>query len=386
MRPRKVASPITFLGYRAKIKYEPKGAVLIISPWNYPFQLALAPLISALAAGNCVILKPSEVTPHTSALLKKLIENLFDPSEAAVVEGDASIAQKLLQLPFDHIFFTGSPRVGKIVMEAAARHLTSVTLELGGKSPAYIAPDANPKETAAKIVWGKFLNAGQTCVAPDYLLVHPETESDLIQHLIRAIEKFYGKTAEDIRMQGNYAGIVNDAHFNRLKNLFDDAVKSGAHVAHGGWFDHTARFISPTILSDVTPDNPIMSQEIFGPILPVLRCSSSDEALEIIRRFPEPLDFYYFGKTNKRFDRLVDSTRTGAVCANDAVIQFSHCNLPFGGIKNSGMGNSHGFFGFRAFSHERAILKSPRNTTIRLLYPPYTERVKKLIKLTLKFF
>ena len=372
MRPRRVATPLALLGSRSRIVHEAKGVVLILSPWNFPVNLTLAPFVSAIAAGNCVVMKPSEMTPHTSALMKRIIGELFDESEAAVVEGDAGIAEALLRKKWDHIFFTGSPAVGRVVMKAAAEHLTPVTLELGGKSPVIVDRTANLDEAAKKIAWGKFLNCGQICIAPDYLLIDEAIEKPFVEKLRAAIAPETGL-------------IVNDRHAARVKHLFDDAVSGGAEVVAGGGFDQRA--IAPTLLANVDPESPVMQQEIFGPLLPMMTYRTLDDALRIIAAREKPLVLYLFSRSRKVIDDVLRRTTAGGTAINDTLVQFYQLNLPFGGVGESGVGKAHGQFGFEAFSNARGVFEQPtRFSAIQLLYPPYTNFKKKLIDLTLKYF
>ncbi len=371
MKPHRVAAPLTLLGSRSHIRYEAKGVVLIISPWNFPINLTLGPLVSAIAAGNCAMLKPSEMTPNAAACMKRILGDLFEESEVAVIEGDASVAGALLRKKFDHIFFTGSPAVGKIVMRAAAEHLTPVTLELGGKSPVIVDRTANLDEAAEKIAWGKFFNSGQICIAPDYVLVDESVRAEFL---------------EKIRGLANIESglLVNDRHAQRVRRLFDDAVEHGATVVAGGTFD--GRRIVPTIVADVPPDSALMREEIFGPILPVLSYRTLDEALRIIADRERPLVLYLFSRARQVVRSVLARTQAGGTVVNDTLIHFYQLNLPFGGVGSSGMGKAHGFFGFQAFSNARGILEQPtRFSSIQLLYPPYTRLKQKLIDLTVRY-
>ncbi len=384
MKPRKVSTPLALLGSAGKIMYEPKGVVLIISPWNYPINLTLGPLVSAIAAGNCAILKPSENTPHTTAFIKRLLAEIFTEDEVAVVEGDADAARALLELPFDHIFFTGSPAVGKLVMAAAAQHLTSVTLELGGKSPVLVDRDADLPGAARKIAWGKFLNAGQTCIAPDYVLAHADIHDGLVKELRLAVETFYGSDAAAWKKNPDFSRIVNASHHARLKAVLESA---GGKVVVGGEVDSSENYIAPTILTDITPDSTIMAQEIFGPILPILKVADMDEAVLFVNARPKPLALYIFSGSRKVAESLLSRTTSGGACINDTVLHFAHTGLPGGGIGNSGFGKAHGIFGFEAFSNARSVLRQrTRYSAIQWMYPPYTPRVRKLIDLTLSYF
>jgi aldehyde dehydrogenase (NAD+) len=372
MRPRRVATPLALLGSRSRIVYEPKGVVLIISPWNFPLNLTFGPLVSAVAAGNCVIIKPSEMTPHTSACMKGIVNELFDESEVAVIEGDASVAEELLRRKWDHIFFTGSPAVGRIVMKAAAEHLTPVTLELGGKSPVIVDRTANLDEAAKKIAWGKFLNSGQICIAPDYLLVDEAIRDSFVEKLRNAMTPDSGL-------------LVNDRHAARVKHLFDDAVAGGAKVVAGGQFDERA--VAPTLLANVDPQSALMQQEIFGPLLPMITYRTIDDALAVIAAREKPLVLYLFSRSRKVIRDVLRRTTAGGTAINDTLVHFYQLNLPFGGVGESGVGKAHGIFGFEAFSNARGVFEQPtRFSAIQLMYPPYTNFKKKLIELTLKYF
>lgn len=383
MRPRRVRPTLAALGTSARIRPEPRGVCLVIAPWNYPLNLALSPLVSALAAGNSVIVKPSELTPATSAAIAALVAEAFSPDLVAVVEGDAAVAQELLELPFDHIFFTGSPEVGKIVMAAAARTLASVTLELGGKSPAIVGPSADIARAARWIAWGKFANAGQTCIAPDHVLVHASVAERLKQALQAEIVRAYGADAAARKATADYARIVNDRHASRLAGLLADAVAKGARVLAGGAAD--GRFIEPTLIDAVTPAMDIDRQEIFGPVLPLMVFEDLDVAIERINAGPKPLALYVFDADRAFVDRVIEQTSSGGVGVNLAVIQFSHLNLPFGGVNNSGLGASHGVYGFRAFSHEKPILTN-RWSAIPGFFPPYEGRAGTFIRFMYRFF
>lgn len=384
MKPRKVPTPIGLVGSAGTIVHEPRGVVLIISPWNYPIYLTLGPLVSALAAGNCAVLKPSESTPHTNAFLRKLLAGLFPEEEVALVEGEADTAQALLALPFDHIFFTGSPAVGKAVMKAAAEHLASVTLELGGKSPVLVDADANLREAARKIAWGKGLNGGQTCVAPDYVLVHTQVQDAFMDELKGAFQAYYGATPEARRASPDLARIINDRHFTRLQALLSG---SSAQIVFGGETDEASRYVAPTILARVDPASSVMQEEIFGPLLPVLGVKDMDEAVAFVNARPKPLALYVFSRSRRNAEALVARTTAGGGCINDTVLHFAHTGLPTGGVNTSGFGKAHGRHGFEAFSNARGILRQPtRFSAIQLMYPPYTHFVRRMIDLTLKYF
>jgi len=385
MRPHRVPPTLAMLGTSAEIRYEPRGVTLIIVPWNYPFNLAFCPLVSAIAAGNTAIIKPSEMTPHCSALTRRLVEEIFDRSEVAVFEGDATVATALLEHPFDHVFFTGSPQVGRLVMAAAAKHLTSVTLELGGKSPAIVDATADLKKAARSITAGKFANSGQTCIAPDYLLVHAGVKDRLVAEIVRSIEHAYGAGPDSQRATPDYCRIVNEKHYERVRGLFDDAVSRGAKIVYGGTLARDDRFIGPTLVADVPPGSRIMEEEIFGPLLPIVTFTDIGDAIAFVNSKPKPLSLYVFSRSQPVIDRVLTETSAGDTCVNHTVIHFLHLNLPFGGVNNSGIGKSHGFFGFTAFSHERSVLRD-RWSIVHWMFPPYTGRVRKLIALTLKWF
>lgn len=387
MQPQSVPTPAPLFGTQSKVQYTPKGVVLIISPWNYPFNLTLRPLISALAAGNCVILKPSEYTPNSARLMRSMIDELFDEREVELFEGDKEVAQTLLDQPFDHIFFTGSPRVGKIVMRKAADHLASVTLELGGKSPAIVDETADVEAAAQRIAWGKFMNAGQTCIAPDYVLVHERVHDELVDHLRRNIRKFYGTTDTEQRMSTDYARLVNDDHFQEVQSLYTRAIEDGAHLAAGGHSDPEDRYMSPTLLTDVPLQTPAMEEEIFGPLLPIVSFRLLDEALDVVHNKPNPLALYLFTNSKATEETVLERTQTGGVCVNDVLIHFMNPNLPFGGAGHSGIGRSNGFFGFREFSHERAVLRRTTGSALmRQLFPPYDGLKKRLADWLVKYF
>ena len=386
MRRQPVTTPVSLFGTRSWVHYEPKGVVLIIGPWNYPFQLVIAPLVAAIAAGNCVICKPSELTEHTSALLVELLGAVFRDDEVAVVEGGPTETQRLLALPFDHFFFTGSTRVGRIVAEAAAKHLASTTLELGGKSPAVVDDSADLATAAKRIVWGKFVNGGQTCIAPDYVLVSERRQRELVRELEGAIARMYGASEDDRRSSPDLCRVINSRNFDRLKKMLDDSVSQGAHVEVGGGSDAGERYIAPTVLTNVRADAPVMAEEIFGPILPVLTYKQLDEVPAFITARDKPLALYVFGNDRHAIDMIIDNTSAGGTCINASLIHFANPNLPFGGIGASGSGNYHGFYGFRAFSHERAVLQQGRVDLGKNVYPPYGPKVSRMLEWMFKLF
>ncbi len=384
MKPQRLPTPMSLVGTKSHLRHEPKGNVLIIAPWNYPFVLTIRPLVSAIAAGNVAILKPSEMTSNTAGLIKRMISELFPPEEVAVFEGDANVSTALLTLPFNHIFFTGSPAVGRIVMTAAAKHLASVTLELGGKSPAIVDETADVKETAGKLAWGKYLNNGQTCIAPDYLLVHQSIRQPLLQAMRETLTAMYSPDGRPVEASDSYARIVNDKHFQRVRALVNDAVDKGATVALGGKMNADTNFIEPTILEDVTDDMRVMQDEIFGPVLPVLTYTNLDEALQIINRRDKPLALYIHSRNRQHTQYILDRTSAGDTVVNDTLLQFGNVELPFGGVNNSGLGKSNGFFSFQEFSNQRGVMQRDFGT-MKFIYPPYTDRVKRIVNLLVKY-
>lgn len=382
MKPKKVWPSRMMIGTFGYTQYEPKGRVLIISPWNYPVNLTLGPLVSAIAAGNTAIIKTSEMTPHASAIIRKIVQETFEENEVAVFEGDASVAQALLELPFDHIFFTGSPAVGKVVMTAAAKNLTSVTLELGGKSPTIIDESADLALAAKTSLWAKFTNNGQTCIAPDHIYVHAAVKDAFLKHCIDALDNIYGKDAQKVDSP-DLARIVNPRHVARLKGLLDDATARGAHVISGGQIDESKRYIAPTLLDSIPEDAEIMREEIFGPLLPIITFTELDQVIARINANPKPLALYVWSRNNENIKKVMQQTTSGGACINHSVVQFLHGNLPFGGVNNSGIGSGHGYHGFLAFSHERGVVRSWL-ILARMFYPPYTNLTRKLIALFIK--
>ncbi len=353
MSPREVGSSLS-PDARGYLMYEPKGVCLILGPWNYPFMLTMVPLISAIAAGNCAIVKLSDLTPKTSNIAAEIIREAFDEREVAIFEGEVDVATELLDQPFDHIFFTGSTNVGKIVMTAAAKNLSSVTLELGGKSPTIIDSNYDLMDAAKKIAVGKFANAGQTCVAPDYVFIKEEQQDEFASMLLSVAQA--GFLAEDgTPDREKFTQIVNDRNFNRVKVLFDDALNNGAEVVFGGQFDAHDRTIAPTVLKNVTPDMKIMQEEIFAPILPMLTYENVDHVIDYVNNRDKPLALYVFSHDEAFRDVIFNHTTSGNAAANDVVVHFTDVNLPFGGVNTSGIGSYHGVFGFREFSHEKGV-------------------------------
>ena len=378
MKPRHRAPTLVGFGTSAAVRPEPRGRSLIISPWNYPYTLSFGPLVSALAAGCPVILKPSEMTPHHSRVIREVVQEVFPFEEVAVVEGDASVSEALCELPFDHIFFTGSTNVGKRVMAAAARNLSSVTLELGGKSPVIVDSSADLDQAAKVIMAAKFINNGQTCIAPDHLYVEEGVREAFIQRCVSWVTETYGRTLEEQKASPNLSRVVSERHTARLATLLEEAVRGGAKVLVGGDVDQSARFIAPTLLTDVPASAGLMREEIFGPILPIVSYTSLDTVLANIQSAPKPLALYVWTRRSAVSDRVVAVTTSGGVCINHCLIQFAHGNVPFGGVNASGIGNSHGPWGFAAFSHERAVITSRLMIADKLL-PPYTRLKKRLI-------
>lgn len=371
-KPEKVRTPYFLLPSRSRIIKEPYGLVLVMSPWNYPFQLSIAPLIAAIAAGNSVVLKPSPDAPHTAKVIEKIVGQAFGEQHVALFHGDVEMNQALLQQRFDYIFFTGSPRIGKIVMQAASQNLTPVTLELGGKSPCVVNADADLDVAARRIAWGKYLNAGQTCVAPDYLLVHRSVKDMLLVKIKEYISTFYGNNPQQSH---DYPRIINERSLDRLTTLL-----KGEKIYFGGQSDRSNLYLSPTIIDQVLPQSPIMQEEIFGPILPVLTYEKEEEAIDYINKHEKPLALYYFGK-EKNGRKFIDQTSSGGACINDVILHLANSRLPFGGVGESGMGSYHGRNGFDTFSHRRSVLISRNWFDIPFKYPPYkrTELLKKIM-------
>ena len=372
-KPQKVKLSIDQWPGSAWIEPQPLGVALIIGPWNYPFSLAISPLVGAIAAGNCAIVKPSEVAPATAAVVATLIRETFDPAFVAVFEGDAVTSQALLANKFDHIFFTGGTAIGRIVMAAAAQHLTPVTLELGGKSPCFVTADANLAIAAKRIAWGKFLNAGQTCIAPDYLLVDRAVMLELLAQLRGAVTAFYGT---DPAQSGDFGRIINDRQFDRLAAL----LESGKPFL-GGQHNRADRYIAPTILTDVDWDSPVMADEIFGPILPVLPYDQLDQAITQVNSRPKPLALYVFSENTQTQRYLLDRTSSGGACINETVMHVGCPSLPFGGVGDSGIGSYHGKASFDTFSHHRSVLKKATWLDLDWRYAPYAQKVGLIKKL-----
>ncbi|MEL6675066.1 MAG: aldehyde dehydrogenase family protein [Bacteroidota bacterium] len=383
MANRRVSTPLALLGSSSYIKYEPKGVVLVVSPWNFPFNLTFGPFISAIAAGNAVVVKPSEHTPHSSALIKEIIEQVFDENEAVVIEGGVEVAQEVLKLPFNHTFFTGAPSIGKIVMAAAAKHLTSVTLELGGKSPTIVDETANVDLAAKRIAWGKFVNNGQVCIAPDYVFVHQSLAEKFIAAVKKYVHQYY---TENPTQESSYSRMVNQNHFQRVKSLVEDAIDHGAVVELGNQFDDAQDYISPTVMTNVPNESELMKEEIFGPVMPVHTFQDLSEVIEEVNSREKPLALYIYSKSRKNIQYVLNNTRAGGSCINHNAVHFFNNSLPFGGSNNSGIGKGHGYDGFKAFSNDRAVLNQHIPNALDMLSPPYNDFKQKLIDLTIKWF
>jgi aldehyde dehydrogenase (NAD+) len=372
MKPKRVPTPLPLIGCRSQIRYEAKGQVLIMGPWNYPFNLVMTPLVSAVAAGNVVVLRPSNKTQNVASVIKAIIQDVFPSNEVAVVGGDTSIADLLLEMPFDHIFFTGSPRIGRKIMASAANNLSSVTLELGGKSPAIVHKDADLDVIVDRLVWASFLNAGQTCVAPDYVFVHKDIELEFQNKIKARIEKVFGNNYSARQQSMDMARVIDPMNLNRLQNLISSSMAAGAKLLCGGNVNAETRFLEPTVLTGVQPEHAIMSEEIFGPIMPVLSYEDIDHVIQYIRSKDKPLALYLFSQSEKIHEKFLSGTTSGGAVINHAIIHLANPYLPFGGAGTSGLGNYHGFYGFKTFSHEKAVIKQGRLGLSSGLFPPYS--------------
>ena len=384
MEPVHAKSTLELVGARSAVRHEPLGLVLILAPWNYPFHLAIIPLISGIAAGNCVVLKPSNKTSNTARVIAKLISSTFNQDEVAVVTGDHRIADALLDQPFDHVFFTGSTAIGKKIMASAARSLATVTLELGGKSPAIIDESADIETSARRVMWGKCTNAGQTCIAPDYALVHERVAERFVDAAKKAVETFYGSNPDEWIKNPDYARMIDDAAYGRVSKLLEGSIVAGARLALGGVTDASGRYIAPTILTGVTPEMSVMSEEIFGPILPVLTFRNLEEAIALVRRREKPLALYLFAEDRAVIERVLASTTSGGTVVNHVFLHIVNPNVPFGGVGASGQGNYHGEYGFRTFSHARAVVEQTTASAITLLFPPYETKKSKVTQVVMK--
>ncbi len=372
MAPTKVKAPLITQPAHTHIHHEPLGVVLIIAPWNYPFNLAVTPLVAALAAGNCAVVKPSEVSPETSAALARLLPQYLDDSCVRVLEGGVPETTAILEQRFDHILYTGNGTVGRVVMSAAAKHLTPVTLELGGKSPTLIDHDANLDVAARRIAWGKWLNCGQTCIAPDYVLVHRDVHDTFLKKLAQTLRSFYG---HDPQTSDDYGRIINARHHQRLTALLDSG-----EVVVGGETDAGDRYIAPTVLKDVSPDSPVMQEEIFGPILPVLPVADMHEAVRFVNARPKPLALYVFTEDRNTADDVIARTSSGGAVVNHVALHYAAHDLPFGGVGESGLGSYHGKTGFDTFSHHKSVVAKPSRIDPALLYPPYSALQKAVLR------
>lgn len=380
MKPVRVRTPITLFGARSEIHYEAKGVVLILAPWNYPFSLLINPLVAAVAAGNCVIARPSEKTPHTAELLRQIVEAVFAKEEACVVIGEIDLAEKLLELPFDHIFFTGSTAIGKKVMSAAAKNLTSVTLELGGKSPVIIDTDVDLADAAKRIVWGKFVNGGQTCVAPDYVFVPENLKDDFVKHFRQYVFKSYGETELERLQTHDFARLIDQRAFERLH----EKIRNEENLISGEVLKDD-NYIPPTLIESHL-NTPIMQDEIFGPILPIITYREIEEVIEHIRNDEKPLALYVFTKRNTFAKKILAQTTSGGAVVNNVILHLANPHLPFGGVGHSGLGSYHGHFGFKAFSHEKAILCQGKMSLIDFYFPPYSVSLSKMAFKLLRLF
>lgn len=379
MKPKKAPTPLHLFGTKGVVKYEPKGTVLILAPWNYPFNLFINPLVAAIATGNVSMMRPSDKVRATAELLKAIVEEAFPPEEAIVFTGPSSIGNIMLEQPFDHIFFTGSPNIGRTVMGAASKHLASVTLELGGQSPVVVDETADVKAAADRLVWGKYINGGQTCIAPNHVYVHESKVAEFVAAAKAAVERSYG-ASEDVRRQSkDFAHIVDDRNHKRLVSMIERSVAAGAKLEIGGKAEASDRYLAPTILSGVTENMAVMEEEIFGPIMPVLTFKTLDQVIAAIQARPKPLALYVFSNSDANIQRVLMHTTSGGTTVNNVLLHFANGDLPFGGVGESGQGNYHGFFGFRQLSHERAVMYQKKPASAHMFYPPYTDKVQKMM-------
>ena len=362
-RNKKVSTPLFHFKASSYIKATPYGANLIIGPWNYPFQLLAAPLVGAISAGNTAILKPSELAPHTAAVVNELIKETFEEHYVAIFEGGIEMSQALLEQKFDYIFFTGSTQVGKIVYQAAAKHLTPVTLELGGKSPCIVDKDTDLDLAAKRIAWGKFLNAGQTCVAPDYIMVHKDAKTELVEHLKKHIKKFF---TENPKESPYFGRIINDRHVKRLAGLM-----TCGNILFGGDINHKERYVSPTLIDNVTDNDAIMQEEIFGPLIPIVEWTQEEEVINYVNEHAKPLALYLFSKNRKLIDKVINETSSGGVSINDTIVHMSTAAMPFGGVGDTGLGAYHGKYSFDTFSHQKAVMERSTIIDPPLRYAPF---------------
>jgi len=374
-KPRRVPTGLLNFKSTSFIYPEPFGHVLIVSPWNYPFLLLFQPLVSAIAAGNVITMKTSPYVPEVGKIMEEIIRDAFDENYISFYNGGRVVNQALLEYKYDYAFFTGSPFLGQIVMEKASKYMTPLTLELGGKSPTIVDKDANINIAAKRIAWGKFINAGQTCVAPDYLFIHKDIKEKFLAKFVEYVEQYYGTNAQE---SPDYPRIVNKANVERLRELI-----SSGNLYYGGKIDIDDRYIQPTVITEVAGDAPVMQQEIFGPILPVMEFQEIDEVINYVNTHPKPLAFYYFGESKKQQNYVLTRTSSGGGCVNDTLMHLSNHHLPFGGVGNSGMGRYHGKYGYDTFSNLRAILNKATWIDVPVRYAPFKPITKKLFKLFL---
>ena len=382
-QPKSVSNNIVFFGSDAKIQYEPKGNCLIISPWNYPFQLSIVNIVACVAAGNTAIIKPSEFSPHTNKIVRIILEKVFDSNHVSLIEGEVEITTYLLNKKFDHIHFTGSPKVGKIIMEAASKHLASVTLELGGKSPLIIDETMDIETVVSKAMWGKLINNGQTCIAPDYILIKQSRLNEFVEAFKKHIQNTFG---DDPKSSPDLARIINHRNFLRVKGLIEDAITKGANSPYGNEYDEQELYIKPTLLTNLPNDAEILEEEIFGPVFPIITWNSLDDAIEFINEREKPLALYIFSKDKKLINQVSDQTSSGALMVNETLLHIMHPNLPFGGVNNSGIGKSTGRFGFEEFSHAKPVLKvNQLFSSTKFINYPYKPFTQKIVDLMLKY-
>ena len=377
MAPKSIPSSLSVITSKSSIEYYPKGTVLIISPWNFPFQLCIAPLLYSIAAGNTAIIKPSEMTPATSNLVYEMVNELFEEKEVCVIEGAVEESQQLLELPFNHIFFTGSTLIGKKVVQASSKYLSSFTLELGGKSPVIIDKGFDSKKVINRLITTKFMNMGQTCIAPDYLVVHDDDYDNFLNQLINTLNVTYGKNFNDQLNSKSLGRIVNDKHLDRLVDLLENYKSK---ILYGGDYSKDDLFVAPTIIDASSNEKEPLEQEIFGPIIPIIRYSSEQELEKIISNINTPLALYIFSSNKKFISKIKNNTSSGGLCINDMAAHFLNFNLPFGGVMSSGSGRYHGFSGFKEFSNQRSILHQSRINLLSIIGPPYTDKINKLVE------
>lgn len=386
MRPRRVSTPLYMAGSSAMVYHEPKGCSLILGPFNYPFMLTVGPLVSAIAAGCTAIIKPSESTPASSELVKKMCEAIFSPEEVSCVLGDYTVAQALTALRFDHVFFTGSPEVGKKVMHAAADHLSSVTLELGGRNPAIVDETASIEDAARKLVWGKFVNGGASCMSPNYIMVQEKIHDKMVEAIVRKYKEYYGNTPEAVASCPDFTRVVNSRHVQRLESLLSKSVEQGAELLVGGQSDPASNYFAPTILKGVKPSHEIFKEEVFGPVMSLMKYKDLDEAIELIRGIDKPLGLYIFSTSSRNINRVISETSSGSMMVNETTVAFGHPGIPFGGVNVSGLGKAHGHAGYLAFTNEKPVMRQNRWLPFTLLvFPPYTGLKNKLINFVIRW-